>query len=171
MCEIFVTVGRLGRSRGVRGELYVIPDTDFPQRFLSMRELHLRTKDGWEKIKIDSTRMVSGRPVIKLEGVDTPEDAARYTNREIGVPQVEVVKLPEGSFWIHDLVGCEVIDESTGSVMGEVTAVETYPANDVYMIRTIEGDELSIAAVEKFVKRVDISKKKVVVDTTGLVKQ
>ncbi len=171
MCEVFVTVGRLGRTRGVNGELYVIPDTDFPKRFLNMRELNLKTRDGWEKVTVDSTRMVSGRPVIKLEGIDTPEDAARFTNREIGVPDDEVVQLPKGSFWIHDLIGCEVIDDSTGSVMGEITAVETYPANDVYMIRTLEGKEVLIAAVEKFVKKVDISGRRVFIDTAGILKE
>lgn len=171
MCEVFVTVGKLGRTRGVKGELYVIPDTDFPERFQNMRELYLKTKDGWEKVRLDSTRIVSGRPVIKLEGIDTPEDAARYTNREIGVPEDEVVELPEGSFWIHDLIGCEVVDESTEIAIGEITAVETYPANDVYFIRTVSGEEVSIAAVEKFVKRVNISGRKVYIDTSGILKQ
>ena len=171
MCEVFVTVGRLGRTRGVRGEIYVIPDTDFPKRFLNMRELHLKTRDGWEKVTVDSARMVSGQPVLKLEGIETPEDAARFTNREIGVPEDEIAKLPEGSFWIHDLIGCQVIDNSTGSVIGEITAVETYPANDVYMIRTPEGKEVSIAAVESFVKKIEILDKKVFIDTAGILKE
>lgn len=171
MSEVFVTVGRLGRTRGVKGELYVTSETDFPQRFLTMREVYLRKKDNWEKLAVDAARVVSGRVVIKLKGIDSPEEAARYTNREIGIPQDQMVELPEGSFWISDLIGCEVIEESTGDVVGEIIEVETYPANDVYTIRTIDGKEVSIAAVEKFVKKVDITGKKVLIDGTGLLEQ
>ncbi len=167
MSEIFVTVGRLGRTRGVRGEMYVIPETDFPGRFLEMSEIFIRGKDSWKKVRLDSARLISGRPVIKLEGIESPEEAARFTNREIGVPKEEIVKLPEGAYWIHDLVGCEVLTES-GDRLGEITSVEKYPANDVYTIRMTDGKEMVIAAVKQFIKSVDIEAGKITIDKAGL---
>ena len=169
MSEIFVTVGKLGRTRGVKGELYIIAETDFPGRFLKMTEIHLRNKEQWETIRLESVRMVSGRPVAKLEGIDTPEKAARLTNREIGVPEDQIEKLPEGSYWVHDLVGCRVVDEKTGEDIGEIVGVETYPSSDVYTIRTAEGKEAVIAAVDNYVKSIDIVNKKVIVDQAGIV--
>ena len=168
MSERFVTVGKLGRTRGVKGELYIVAETDFPQRFLKMTEIHLRYKDQWEKIRLESIRMVSGRPAIKLEGIDTPEEAARLTNREIGVPEDQIEELPEGSYWVHDLIGCRAVDEKTGENIGEIVDVERYPANDVYTIRTSEGNEVLIAAVDKYVKSIDIVNKKVIVDQAGI---
>ncbi len=169
MAEVFVTVGKLGRTRGVKGEMYIIPNTDFPGRFLDMSEIHLRYQDRWEKVHLDSSRIVSGRPVIKLEGIETPEEASRLTNREIGVPKDQVVKLPEGAFWIYDLIGCEVLEESTGARVGEIEAVETYPANDVYTIRTEDGKQLLIAAVHSFIKSVDVTGRKITIDRAGLI--
>ena len=168
MAERFVTVGKLGRTRGVKGELYIVAETDFPRRFLKMTEIYLRYKDKWETIRLESSRMVSGRPVIKLEGVDTPEQAARLTNREVGVPEDRIEKLPEGSYWIHDLVGCRAVDEKAGKDIGEIVDVEAYPANDVYAIRMADGKEVVIAAVEKYVKDIDIVNKKVTVDPAGI---
>jgi 16S rRNA processing protein RimM len=167
--EIFVTVGRLGRARGVKGEVYIIPMTDFPERFLSMSQIHLKNRDQWETVRLQSARLVSGRPVIKLEGIETPEEASRLTNREVGVPKDAVIELPEGSFWIYDLIGCEVLEEDTGSHVGEIVNVETYPANDVYTIKTSEGKEVLIAAVAQFVKSVDITSRKITIDRAGIV--
>lgn len=169
MSDSFVTVGRLGRTRGVRGEMYIIPETDFPDRFLDMNEIFIQHKDGWKKTRLESSRIVSGRPVIKLEGIDTPEDAARLTNREVGVPEEEIANLPEGSFWIHDLIGCEVVEENSEVRLGEITGVERYPANDVYLIKTEDGKEVMIAAVEQFIKSVDMAARKVTIDKAGII--
>lgn len=169
MSDNFVTVGRLGRTRGVKGELYVVPETDFPERFLDMDEIFIQHKDGWQKTRLESTCLVSGRPVIKLEGIDTPEDAARLTNREVGVPEDQIERLPEGSFWIHDLIGCEVVEENSEVCLGEITGVERYPASDVYLIRTPDGKEVMIAAVGRFVKSVDVQARKVTIDKAGIV--
>jgi 16S rRNA processing protein RimM len=167
--DSFVTVGRLGRTRGVAGEIYIIPETDFPDRFLDMNEIFIRHKDGWKKTRLESSRIVSGRPVIKLEGIDTPEDAARLTNREVGVREEEIANLPEGSFWIHDLIGCEVVEENSETRLGEITGVERYPANDVYLIKTEDGKEVMIAAVEQFIKNVDTTARKVTIDKAGII--
>lgn len=169
MSDNFVTVGRLGRTRGVSGEIYIIPETDFPDRFLGMNEIFVQHKDGWKETRLESSRLVSGRPVVKLEGIDTPEDAARLTNREVGVREEEIVKLPEGSFWIHDLIGCEVIEENSEARLGEITGVERYPANDVYLVRTEDGKEVMIAAVGQFIKKVDTDARKVTIDRAGII--
>lgn len=162
-------VGRLGRTRGVKGEIYIIAETDFPDRFLDMKEIFVQNKDGWLKVQLESSRLVSGQPVVKLKGIDTPEDAARMTNREVAVPKDQMVELPDNSFWIHDLVGCEVVEENSHITIGEITSVERYPANDVYVIMTTDGKEVQIAAVEKYVKSVDTDARKVTIDKAGII--
>lgn len=168
MEEKLVTVGRLGRTRGVAGELYIVPETDFPERFLGLREIYVKRHGQWEKLLIESTRFVSGRPVIKFENVNTPEEAARLTNREMAVPKEEIYSLPEGRFYIHDLIGCRVFDDQSGDLIGEIVSVETYPANDVYEIRTSDGKNVVFPAVEKFVRDIDLENRKVVIVSGGL---
>ncbi|HEX2897478.1 MAG TPA: ribosome maturation factor RimM, partial [candidate division Zixibacteria bacterium] len=101
--------------------------------------------------------------------INTPEDASRLTNRYLAVLRNDVVKPPENSFYIFDLVGSEVFDEKTGQKVGTISDVEEYPANDVYVITTEEGKKLNLAAVKQFVKSVDIENKKVVIDSSGLI--
>lgn len=171
MIEKFVTVGKLGRTRGLDGELYVILMTDFPNRFLHLSDIYLKIKNRWEKKQIVSTRFVSERLVIKFENINTLEDATRFINCELGVPLEQVVKLPEGSYYVFDLIGCEVFDNDKKDYLGRIVDVMILPANDVYVIKSKDNKELLIAAVKKFVKKVDIENKQIFIDKAGMLEQ
>lgn len=163
MTDQLITVGKLGKTRGVHGEMYVTLLTDFPDRFIGLKEIYVGSRDRWEKMTIASARLIGGRPVIALEAVTSPEAASRFTNRELAVPRDELVELPEDTFYIFDLIDCAVYDEANGEQLGEVTDVESYPANDVYVIRMRDGSTRVCPAIKDAVKQVDIANKKIVI--------
>ena len=167
MSAEYITVGKLGRTRGLRGEIFVTPTTDFPDRFLHLKDILVKSRDGWDKLKIESTRLISGRPVIKFKNIDSPEDATRLTNRILAVPKDEVVELPDDSFYIFDLVGSKVFDKETDELIGEIIEVKQYPANDVYEILTPDEKKIYCPAVKQFVTEIDVENKKVVIDQAG----
>jgi len=164
-----IVVGKLGRPRGVHGEIYVTPMTDYPDRFVGMSAIHVRNRKEWQSREIAESRMISGRPVIRFEGIDSPEQAAKLTNHELGIQRDQLVSLPEGQNFLFDLVGCKVVDSETEQEIGEIVEVYQYPANDVYVIKTTDGKSLSLAAVKQFVRHIDVAGKKVVVLAEGLV--
>jgi 16S rRNA processing protein RimM len=167
--EDVVLIGKLGKPRGLQGELLVLPFTDFPERFLKMKEILVSTRNGsWETMAIEASNLISGRPVLKLTGVDSPESAARLTNRELAVPRREVVKLPKDRFYIFDLVGCKAFDSESGELVGEVVDVMSAPANDAYVIRASDGRTLLAAAVSAVVRSVDTKARKIIVYSGGL---
>ena len=166
-----MTVGRLGRPRGLSGEIFVTPLTDFPERFVNIEEIFVSSKNDWEKKKVVSSKFVSGRPVLLFENINSPEQAARLTNRYLAVPKSMVMELPEGSNYIYDLIGCEVINEKTGEAIGRITEVELFPANDVYTIETNNGNIKSLPAIDRYVKKVDTDSRKVFVDPSGMIEQ
>ena len=163
-----VIVGKLGRPRGVTGDIYVTPLTDYPERFTGIDEIYVRNRDGWEILKVVSSKLVSGRPVIRFEDVTNPEQASRLTNRELAVPRDKLVKLPEGTNFIFDLIGCEVVEDGSESLIGTVVDVERYPANDVYVVKMLSGAQLQVPVVKSFVKHVDVKNKKIKIVTAGL---
>jgi len=166
--EDLITVGRLGRPRGINGELFITPETDFPERFVGLKQIQVRYKDGWRFMEIECARMVSGRPAIKFKNIDTPEDAARLTNHELGVGRSDLVKLPDDMFYHFDLIGCEVHDESTMELIGRLVDIESYPANDVYVIEDPDKKLLRLPVVREFVKSVNIEKRRIEIDSHGL---
>ena len=171
MTEEFITVGQLGRPRGTDGEIYVTPLTDFPERFENMTEIYISSGDSWSKMNLVSSKIISGRPVLKFENINSPEEAARLTNRYLSVPKSEIVTPPKDSFYIFDVVGCQAFDAETKNRIGEIVDVEEYPASDCYIIETDDGKRYTIAAVKKFVKKVDIRSKRVEIDSSGLIEE
>ncbi|MFH1688077.1 MAG: ribosome maturation factor RimM [bacterium] len=164
-----IVVGKLGRPRGIHGEIYVTPFTDFPERFEGLTEILVRTSSGWETLKLVQTALISGRPVLTFEGVSNPEQAAQMTNRELAVPRDQVVQLPEGRHYIFDLIGCQVFDNENGQLVGELVDVRQLPANDVYVIEAADGTRHLLAAVRQYVKDIDLDQRRISIGTSGLV--
>ena len=100
-------VGRIARAHGIRGQVIVNPDTDFPrERFLPGAELFTRTADGRiEPLTITTVRFQQERPVIGIRGVDDMTAAQRLAGSELRVPVDQLARLPEGMFYRHDLIG------------------------------------------------------------------
>jgi 16S rRNA processing protein RimM len=163
----FIRVGWLGRTRGVTGDIWVTPDTDFPERFLNLDEVFVRDRDRWDLLAIDAADLIGGRPVLRFRGITSLEEARRLTNRELAVKRHQVVELPGDSHYIFDLIGCSVFDRA-GTLVGELVDVETYPANDMYVIRTPQGTMKHLPAARPFVADIDIAGKRIVIDRAGL---
>lgn len=122
MAEDLLLVGRVARAHGNKGQVIVNPDTDFvEERFVV--GMTLRVGERGEPKKIVAARFHQGRPVIGLEGVASMDDAEALAGAELKVAVTDIPPLPDGTFYRHDLVGCEVQD-THGRSIGTVASVE-----------------------------------------------
>jgi len=163
-----IQVGRLGRTRGVHGWLWITPDTDFPERFADLKLILVSEQDSWREIKVEAAEVIGGRPLIKLAGIDNREDASRLTNRTLAVTAEQLVPLPPDIHYIFDLVGCDVMDAEAGQKLGVIVDIIRYPANDVYLVRTSGGRDVLFPAVADFVREIDTANRRVLVRNGGL---
>src|SRR5258706_12925915 len=116
-------VGRIARAHGIRGQVVINPETDFPQdRFRPGAELFVNRSGQPSAIVVTTARFQNGRPVIGLQGVDDMNAAIALASTELRVPVDRLMPLPEGAFYRHDLVGC-AIETQAGNHRGPVTAV------------------------------------------------
>lgn len=159
----YITVGRFGRPRDVSGEIYITPATDDPARFLELTEIFVIRQEERLKMNIESARLIGGKPAVKLEGINNREEAARLTNLSIEIPFSQARKLPEGSYYQFDLIGCRVTGQD-GTDYGEVKEVLFYPASDVYKVISDRFGEVLLPAIDQFIIRVDLDKKEIIVD-------
>jgi 16S rRNA processing protein RimM len=123
MSELLL-VGRVARAHGNKGHVIVNPETDFPdERFAEGNALTVEHDGATTTRRIAAVRFHQGRPVIALEGIETMDDAEALAGAELKMPADALAPLPAGTFYRHDLVGCEVKD-TAGRAIGRVTDVE-----------------------------------------------
>jgi 16S rRNA processing protein RimM len=117
-----ILVGRIARAHGNKGQVIVNPETDFPdERFAAGKTVFVGA--AGERKTIVAARFHHGRPVIALEGIDSMDAAEALAGAVLTVDADELMTLPLGTYYRHDLVGCEVLD-TEGRSIGEVAAVE-----------------------------------------------
>lgn len=151
------TIGLVTTTFGRAGELKVRYETDFPERFRALNEVCLRKPGAARLFKVEGVREHKEHALLKLEGVESISDAENWRNARVQVRREDAVPLPEGSYYVTDLIGMQVVT-SAGRSLGKVENVLAYPAQDLLKI----GDVL-IPAVKEFIVSVDTSAGRIVV--------
>ncbi len=153
--EEVLQVGVITTVHGVRGEVKVFPTTDDVNRFKKLKEVILDT--GREKItlEIEGVKFFKQMVILKFKGIDTLDDVAKYRQAGLYVTRSNAVKLDRDEYFIADLIGVEVYDESD-QLIGVLEDVIATGANDVYTIRMTDGRELLLPAIKQCVLDVDV---------------
>jgi len=144
-----VAVGRVLAPFGVHGEIKVEPLAP-PQTFAPGRSVTLRASLH----EIKSSRRHKGAVLLKLTGIDTPEDVAGHRGEYLQVAKADLAALGEGEYYRYELIGLRVVS-TEGEELGEIAEVLERPANDVFVVRGPKGEAL-IPAVDQIVREVDV---------------
>jgi 16S rRNA processing protein RimM len=156
--EPTVVVGRITRPHGLKGELSVLVLSEVEGRFAEGAVVYL--EDG-RALTVDSARTHRGGLLVKFREVADRTAAERLARSVLAVPESSSPELPDGSWWDHQLVGCEVVTES-GRALGTVREVIHTAANDVWSAVSDEAETL-IPALKDVVLLVDPNKKRILV--------
>ena len=146
-----IIIGKIGAAHGVRGDMKVYPLTDFPDRFNTIKKAFIDDKE----INIISTRYQNNFVVMKVKGVNSREEVARYTNKLLKINRSDVPPLNEGEYYSFDIIGLKVINQDD-VVLGEIIEILKTGSNDVYITKTPEGKQLLIPALKKVVTEINI---------------
>ncbi|NDD63992.1 MAG: 16S rRNA processing protein RimM, partial [Acidobacteria bacterium] len=162
-----VSIARIARPHGLRGEVVADLLTDFPERFGDLDSVRLRLASGataaWQ---VEWARPHKDRVLLKFLGVDDVEQAGMLRAAVLLVTRDELVPLPADRYYDFDLVGCEVVIKSAGSgePVGRVSGVEHFGAAPLLVVVTVENREHLIPLAASICVEVDIARKRIVVD-------
>lgn len=159
MLSDYFTVGVMTKPHGLRGEMKVFPRTDFAsKRFSAGAKLHIRPVGGTPiaQVEVQSGRRQNQMWIVSFKGLQSIHDVERWRGMELCVPETELEPLPEGSYYIHQLVGLEVQTDD-GKLLGKLTDVLTPGANDVYVVRSKQYGEVLLPAIPECVLAVDLA--------------
>ena len=144
MKQQYLQTGKIVSTHGVRGEVKLLPWADSPEFLLQFHTLYLDEKP----YRVEQSRVQKTCVLLKLAGVDTVEAASALRDKVVSIARADA-KLPEGSLFIADLIGLPVYDGET--LLGTLTEVMPTPANDVYVVKSGDGQEHLIPSVPDFV--------------------
>ena len=161
--EDLISIARIARPHGIRGEVVADILTDFPERFDGLEEiLAVRGKEIIGSLKIENARFHQARLLLKFAGYDEPNKADELRGVSLVISPDELVELPENEYFHFDLIGCEVftLDQQ---VIGVVTKVEDFGAAPLLVVKQ-DDREFMIPMTHEICPEIDTVAKKIVVN-------
>lgn len=158
----WVTVALLGKTRGNRGELTAVPLSSKPERFQTLREVHLFPpgQDTGELHEVESVWFHDSVLIFKFRGIDSISDAERLIRAEVRVPIAQRTTLEPDEFFQSDLLGCEVIESGTGKLLGKVTGWDDAGGAGILVV----NENLMVPFARSICVTIDPASRRIVVD-------
>jgi 16S rRNA processing protein RimM len=164
-----IAIGRILATRGLKGELRVAPAGRDHGRFSKLERVYVggddqpaqgyRVRDSWQH---------KNAVILRLESIDSIEQAEPLVGRELLVPADEAIRLDPDEYFVHDLIGLAVVTDRQRE-LGVLEEVIAGSANDIYVVRGPHG-ELLVPAVGAVVLEIDLQARRMLIhDLPGLV--
>jgi 16S rRNA processing protein RimM len=158
----YVSVGYIHRAHGIEGCVLVESLTDNPTRFETLTEVLVEIDGERTLYHLERCSAASRGWLVKFKGVDDRSEAEKLKSGYLLIDAAKLPELEEGSYYLFDLIGMNVYTTS-GELLGEITDVQQYPANDVYVIEG-ESGKLLLPAIRDVVKNIDVKNKRMEVE-------
>ena len=157
----YIEIGKIVNIHGIKGEVKLYTYTDDINALKKLKKVYLEKKNGLTEYKVESSKINKQFLILKLEGIDTPEEANKFRDIYVKRERKSNENLGEDTFYIEDLIGIDVYDENSNFI-GKLTEVLSPGANDVYVVKN-DKDEILLPAIKDVVLDVDLENKKMVV--------
>ena len=157
----YYRIGVIVRPHGVRGGVKLEPLTDSTARFKGLRQAYIEENGAYRTAQLSDIAVQPDAVTLHIEGVDTREQAEALRGAYLCVDSAHAVKLPPDTYFVADLIGCEVTD-TEGGRYGRITDVIETGANDVYVIADEAGVETLVPALKRVLCEVDVEHKRMV---------
>ncbi|HHV27213.1 MAG TPA: 16S rRNA processing protein RimM [Tissierellia bacterium] len=158
----YIQVGKIINTQGIKGEVKIYPLTDDISRFDELEKVYI----GEEKVLVYIEKNWSKKEfvILKFVGYDDINEVLKFKNEYLYIEEKDKIKLEEDSYFIFDIVGCNVLDIK-GNRIGIVTQVITNTGNDIYIIKSEDNSKnYLVPAVKQFIKKVDIENKEIIIE-------
>ena len=153
--EDLLRVGVIANTHGIRGEVKVFPTTDEKERFKDLKKVILDMGKEQKVLEIQSVRFFKNLVILKFKGIDNINDIEMYKGKDLLVTREDAVPLEEGEYFIADLLDLDVYSDEDEKI-GVLYDVMQTSANDVYVVKTEEGKEILLPAIDECILDIDL---------------
>ncbi len=155
-----LTVGKLRRTHGVKGEIVLEMTTEFPNRIKAGIKVYIG--ENRQEHTLSSIRPKGSLFLVSIDEIEDCDAVSIFRNQWVYAEEATIGALPKGRFYQHEVIGMQVEDEQ-GTPLGTVSEILVTGANDVYVITSSDGKEILIPAIKSVVLSMDRETQKMVV--------
>lgn len=159
----YLEIGQIVNTNGLKGMVKVNPFTDDMMRFEELEDLYIQYKGNLKKVKIEQVRYQKNQVLLKLEGINSIEEAENYRNCYLKIHRKDARNLEEDMYFIADLIGVEVYTNQN-ELLGKLDDVFSTGSNDVYVVKDQNGKQILLPAIKEVIKQIDLKNKKITVE-------
>ena len=149
----FYLIAKILSLYGKDGFVKIASYSDFPERFFDLKFVFVDFFGEKRKIQVESVQKFKGSFVLKFQNFDSEKDSEFLLGKEVFVDSENLVKLPQDTYFIHDLIGARVFQGTV--LLGTIIEVLSVPANDIYVIAGSDDEEILIPAVAAYIESFD----------------
>ena len=160
----FYNVGKIVNTHGIRGDVRVMPTTDFvAERFAKGQDLYLQQAGEPLKLTVESARQHKGFILVKFVGYDNINDVQAFRDHELMVSVKDQQPLEDGQYYYHQIIGLSV-KTVDGEELGTIKEILSPGANDVWVVQRDGKKDLLLPVIDDVVKDVDLDAGEVTVE-------
>lgn len=153
-----IKIGKIVNAVGLKGEVKVYNYSDSIDIYETTEAMYVEDR----LTAIENVRPQKNMVILKLAGTDDRNAAEALKGKELYITEDDLPELPEGQFYIRDLIGMSVIEED-GTVLGHVSNVLQNTAQNIFEVERENGKKLLIPKVDQFVLNIDAEKRNITV--------
>ena len=158
----YLELGQIVNTFGIKGQVKVMPFTDDIKKFDKLKEIYIEKKHELKLFQIEKVNYSKNMVILKLKGIETPEEAESLRNSYLKIDRKDAKKLPEGTYYIADLIGLDVYTDEN-ELLGKVDYIYNTGSNDIYVVKDEQGKEILLPAIKDVLKQVDLENGKIIV--------
>ncbi len=152
--EKYLECGKIINTHGVRGALVIDSWCDTPEVLCEIKTLYYIKNEEFLPLEVTKASVHKGRALVYFYGIDSIEAAQLLKNRIVFADR-EDIPIDEDRVFLADIIGLEVFDHNNGNRLGVLTDIIENPAQDIFVVKTENGREVLVPAVDEFIGHID----------------
>lgn len=155
----FLAVGLLRKPHGLHGEMVMSVWTDFPERLQPGMKVFVGEEH--QNLNIHSVRWHRQDLLISFQDYSNPEEIGVLRNQVLFVHRDAIPPLDEDEYYFHELIGLQVVQHESGESIGIITDILETGANDVFVVRGKNGQEILIPDIDEVILEINIENQEI----------
>ena len=159
----YLELGQIVNVKGLKGEVKVNSFTDDNTKFERISKVFVKQKETMKEYEIEKVGYNKNQVIIKFKNINSIEEAETLRNSYILVDREIFGSLPEGVYYIADLIGLDVYTEN-GEYLGKVEDIFNTGSNDIYVVKDDLGKQKILPGIDEVIKNIDLDQGKIIVN-------